>query len=217
MDNSDLLRQVIGSLGPDSVNTLAAQVGASPQQTAQALEVALPLLLGGLGRNAAQPGGADAIQAAVRRDHSGLDLGNVLGQVLGGGGDGAAILGHVLGSRQNNAAGAVSQASGLGKGQAMQLLAMLAPLVMAYLGRGGASGAQASGGGGLSDILGQLGRQFGSGGGGIGGALATAVLDKDGDGDVDFSDLLGSARSTGDSPSRDGGLGGLIGSIFGKN
>ena len=101
MGNDDLISQVLRSLGPDAVQSIAGQIGAPPQQTASAVEVALPMILGAMGRNAAQPGGADAIHSALQRDHAGLDIGSVLGSVLGGGGDGAGILGHVLGGKQN--------------------------------------------------------------------------------------------------------------------
>lgn len=214
MGTDDLISQVLRSLGPDAVQSIAGQIGAPPQQTASAVEVALPMILGAMGRNAAQPGGADAIHSALQRDHSSLDIGSVLGSVLGGGGDGAGILGHVLGGKQNNAATGVSQASGLGKGQAMQLMMMLAPIVMAYLGN--RSRQQGMDSQGLGGLLGQQTQQISSAGG-IGGTLMNAVLDKDGDGDVDFSDILAAASDSGASPQQQGGLGGLLGSIFGKN
>ncbi|KFN41286.1 DUF937 domain-containing protein [Arenimonas oryziterrae] len=218
MSSDDLISQVLGAIGPDAVQSIAGQIGAPPGQTADAVQMALPLILGALGKNASQPGGAEAIHAAVQNDHSGLDIGSVLGSVLGGGGDGAAILGHVLGARQNTAASGVSQASGLGQAQVMQLMAMLAPIVMAYLGnrtQHEGLGAQALGG-----LLGRQHQQISSGGGGLGGTILNAVLDKDGDGDVDFSDILAAAQgSTGTSQSTQpqSGLGGLLGSIFGKN
>ena len=217
MSNDDLISQILGAVGPDAIQSISGQIGAPPQQTANAVQVALPMILGALGKNATQPGGADAIHSALQQ-HSGLDLGSVLGSVLGGGGDGAGILGHVLGGRQTNAASGISQASGLGQGQAMKLMMMLAPIVMAYLGnRSQQAGMTPQG---LGGLLGQQHQQI-AGGGGIGGTLMNAVLDKDGDGDVDFSDILAAASgATGGNtgaPQQGGGIGGLLGSIFGKN
>ena len=61
-------------------------------------------------------------------------LGSLLGQGgPAGGGDGAAILGHILGGRQSRAEAGIGQASGLDGGTVQQLLAMLAPLVMSFL------------------------------------------------------------------------------------
>src|SRR5262249_20131902 len=65
------------------------------------------------------------------------------------GGIGGSILGHVLGGRQDSMAQSVGRASGLDAGSAAQLLAMLAPIVLAALGR-----ARGQGGGSLTDILG---------------------------------------------------------------
>ena len=72
----------------------------------------------------------------------------------------------------------------------MQLMMMLAPIVMAYLGN--RSRQQGMDSQGLGGLLGQQTHQISSAGG-IGGTLMNAVLDKDGDGDVDFSDILAAA------------------------
>jgi hypothetical protein len=155
--------------------------------------------MGALGRNASQPQGAEALFGALQRDHAGLDIGSVLGSVLGGGGQGGSILGHVLGARQQNAAQGLGVATGLGQNQASSLLQMLAPLVMAYLAKrmfagNGAGNALAASPQQLGDVLGQE-RQTIAQQGGIGGGLMGAVLDRDGDGDTDFSDLIGLAGS----------------------
>ena len=218
MGNDDLVHQVLGALGPNGLQSIAGQIGASPQQTANAVGVALPVLLGALGRNAQRPGGADAIYSAVQRQHTGLDLGSVLAGALSGGGNGGAILGHVLGPKQAPAASAVSQASGLGQGQSLKLLMMLAPLVMAALGKRTQQGGLNSQG--LGGLLAQLATQLATGGG-LGGNVANAVLDRDGDGDVDLSDLLATAGGASAPPRApqaqpQGGLGDILGTIFGK-
>jgi len=125
---------------------------------------------------------------------SGGGIGDVLGSVLGGGqggaaggGIGGAILGHIFGSRQKQAADGLGQTTGLGGGNAMQLLAMLAPIVMAVLGRMNRN--QQLGPGGLGEALGRDNERARAGGGVTGGLLG-AVLDRDGDGDVDLSDLM---------------------------
>lgn len=121
-------------------------------------------------------------------------IGDVLGSVLGGGqggaaggGIGGAILGHIFGSRQKQAADGLGQTTGLGAGNALQLLAMLAPIVMAVLGRMNRN--QQLGPGGLGEALGRDDERARAGGGVTGGLLG-AVLDRDGDGDVDLSDLM---------------------------
>lgn len=179
-------------LGPETVQTVSRQLGIDPGTAQQAIAAAVPMLTGGLARNAARPGGAEAIHQAVVRDHDGSLLDDVAG-FLGQGqtGMGAAILGHVFGGNQNRAAAGLSQATGLDMGKAGQLLMMLAPLVLAALGR--QTRQKGLDAGGITDILrsshAQAQAQAPAGLGGILGGL----LDQDKDGDVmdDVGDLLG--------------------------
>jgi len=78
----DLMAQLQGA----PLQQMAQQLGTSPAQTQDAVGAALPLLLGALGRNAAQPQGAMDLFGALQRNHSGgADLGGLLGSLLGGG------------------------------------------------------------------------------------------------------------------------------------
>ena len=191
---NDFIGGLLDALGPRAMNNLANPIGSEPQVTHAAVQAALPILLGALARNARDPDGAAALHQAIEEDHSSLDVPDVLATVSAGGGDGEAILRHVLGGRQSTAAEGISQASGLGRGQALQLLKMLAPLVLSYLAkRSQRSGMSA---GGLGAMLGQEEQQL-QAQGGLAGRLMGAVLDRDGDGDVDFSDILGAAGSLG--------------------
>lgn len=203
----DLLAQLQGN----SLSQMSRQIGLPEEQTRDAIAAALPLLVGALGRNASQPQGAESLLGALGRDHSGLDIGGVLGAVLGGGGQGPQILGHIFGQREQRAAQGLGAATGLGGDRANALLRLLAPVVMAYIAkrmydrRHATDGASAGGasptfpGSGpttevLKDVLGKE-QQTINQQGGIGGKLITAVLDRDKDGDVDFSDLIGMGGS----------------------
>ncbi|HEY5803906.1 MAG TPA: DUF937 domain-containing protein [Lysobacter sp.] len=201
----DLLTQLQGQ----PLDQIGQQLGLSPSQATGAVSAALPLLLGALGRNATQPQGADALYGALQRDHSNLDLGSVLGSVMGGGGQGGQILGHIFGAREPGAAQGLGAATGLGSNQAGTLLKVLAPIVMAYL----AKQVFSSGGNTLASQLPASSQSLGQAlgqeqetitqQGGIGGGLLGAVLDRDHDGDTDFSDLIGLAGSMlGGSPRR---------------
>ncbi len=183
---SDLAGQVMSQLSPADLGAIARRLGVGEDQAGAAVEQALPLLLGGLARNAASDEGAGALLGAVRRDHQDLDLGSVLGSVLGGGGAGGGILGHIFGARQPQAAQGLGQASGLGTGNAAQLLAMLAPLVMAAIGR--MTREQGLDAGSLGGLLGQQAPQAAQRSGA--GGLISAVLDRNGDGEVDLGELL---------------------------
>ena len=202
MNQPLLTQELFAQLQGAPLQQLSRQLGTDPAQTGDAVAAALPLLLGALGRNAAQPQGAEALFGALQRDHvggpgggmaSGLDIGSVLGAVLGGGGSrqtaGAGILGHILGGGQPRAAQGLGQATGLGSGQAMQLLAMLAPIVMSFLAN--RSARQGLDAGGLGQLLGQERSQVRQQ---PGGGVLDSLLDQDGDGDVDASDLLNLGR-----------------------
>jgi hypothetical protein len=181
---SDLTNQVLSHLDPASIEAIASQLGIDPAQAEAAIQQAVPVVVGGLARNAQTDAGADALHRAAQ-DHAGGDLGSILGSVLGGGGDGGAILGHIFGNRQGQAAQNVGQASGIGTANAGALLSMLAPIVMAALGN--MAQRQGGGSGGLGDML---GRELQTIGQGRHGGLLGSILDQDGDGQLGLSDLL---------------------------
>lgn len=202
--SSSLVDELMSQLQGAPMQQMAQQLGTDTQQTQSAVGAALPLLLGALGQNAAQPQGAADLLGALQRDHSaampqGLGgLGDLLGSVLGGAqgggaqggvaglGGGADILGHIFGGNQQRAEAGLGQATGLG-GNAGNLLQMLAPIVMAFL----ASRVQSGGldAGGLGQALGQE-RERAQAHGGLGGGLLGSLLDQDGDGQVGIGDLF---------------------------
>jgi len=193
--NASLTDELYSQLEGAPLQRMSQQLGIGPAQMAGAVSAALPLLIGALGRNASRDDGADAIYRALEKDHSGLEIGDVLGSVLGGGGQGEDILGHIFGGRLPRAQQGVGQATGLGGDKGAALLRMLAPLVMAYLARRMSQGRQQAAV--ESSRLPQiLGRELGEEHqrvqqqGGLGGGLLGAVLDRDGDGRLDLGDIL---------------------------
>lgn len=190
-----LTDDVYSQLEGAPLRQMAQQLGIGPTQMAGAVSAALPLLLGALGRNASQPQGAEALFGALQKDHAGMDIGNVLGAVLGGGaaqGDGGKILGHVFGGRQPRAEQALGQATGLGGDRAGMLLKMLAPIVLAYLAKRMFEQRQAANAATpqvLGEVLGQEEQRV-SQQGGLGSGVLGAVLDQDGDGQLGLGDLL---------------------------
>ena len=201
---TSLVEQLLSQLQGAPMAQIASQLGADQQQTESAVGAAVPMLLGMLGNNANQGGGADALFGALMRDHApaqaqgfggGDLLGSVLGSVLGGGqgqSAGSAILGHIFGGQQQQAESSLGQASGLGGGNAGQLLAILAPIVMSFL----ANKVQGNGldAGGLGQVLQQEQAQTQQLGG-LGGSLLTSMLDQDGDGQLGAGDLFKLAGS----------------------
>ncbi|KAF1710034.1 calcium-binding protein [Pseudoxanthomonas kalamensis DSM 18571] len=196
MSQSSLAEELFTQLQGAPLQQLSQQLGAGQMQTSSAIGAALPLLLGALGKNAAQPSGAEALLGALQKDHNtGMDLGGLLGAVLGSGApsrqtNGEAILGHVLGGRQGTAAASLGEATGLGSDKAGQLMKLLAPIVMSFLAQRFLSGNSGNASAGdLGSLLGQE-RQVAQQQGGLGGGLLGAVLDQDGDGQLGLGDLL---------------------------
>ena len=194
MSNNSLAEELFQQLQGAPLQQVSQQLGTGQMQTASAISAALPLLLGALGKNTAEPQGAEALFGALQKDHAGLDLGSVLGAVLGGGAaqsrqtDGAAILGHIFGGSQPRAEASLGQATGLGGDKAAQLMKILAPIVLSFLAQRFMSQGNTNANG-LSQVLGQE-RQVAQQQGGLGGGLLGAVLDQDGDGQLGIGDLL---------------------------
>jgi len=194
MSTDSLAEELFQQLQGAPLQQVSRQLGTGQMQTASAISAALPLLLGALGKNTAEPQGAEALFGALQRDHTGLDLGSVLGAVLGGNAapaaqnNGAAILGHIFGGSQPRAEASLGQATGLGGDKASQLMKILAPIVLSFLAQRFLSQGNANPSG-LSQILGQE-RQVAQQQGGLGGGLLGAVLDQDGDGQLGLGDLL---------------------------
>jgi hypothetical protein len=146
---------------------IAQRIGADPDQTRQAIALALPTLLAGLQGQAAPGSG---LQQAVLQDHDGSILDDIAGYLNGSANlgerttNGVGILEHVLGPQQPEVQRALSSQSGLSLSSITQLLPLLAPIVMGMLGRQARSdsGSHQSGGiGDLGSILGGLTGAFG--------------------------------------------------------
>ena len=135
----DLVQQ---QLGPSGTQQIAQQIGADPGTTQNAIQAALPMLLGGMAGAARQPGGATALQGMLGQAGGG-GLGGMLGGLLGGGagagmggmsgGMGGGGLGGLLGGHETEVQNGVQQASGLNGDQTRRLLMILAPIAIAAI------------------------------------------------------------------------------------
>lgn len=132
------LNDILGQLmQPGTLDTVSERTGVPPSAAASVVASAVPLLVGALARNAQTQDGAASLATALNRDHDGSVLDNLLG-FLGSGqaaSSGAGILGHIFGNRTDGVTNALGRTAGVDAGQAGQILAMLAPLVLGALGR----------------------------------------------------------------------------------
>ena len=141
---STLIDDLSAQLQGNTLSQMSRQIGADEASTSRAIQMALPMLLGGLAREAETPAGAQSLNRALEEDHDGSLLDNV-SSLFGTSGaadvatpralNGAGILGHILGGKREPVQQGIGRASGLDGQQVGRLLMMLAPLVMAYLGR----------------------------------------------------------------------------------
>jgi hypothetical protein len=207
-----ILDLIASQLRGSTLTQMSQQLGTDEATTARAVSVALPLLLGGLTRNAATPQGAASLDAALTRDHDGALLdapqrafADPSAFKAGG------ILGHVFGQRQAPVEQGVAKATGLDAQRTGQLLMMLAPLVMAALARARAT--QAGAGGSAGEVLqreqSNIERQVP----GLGGL--SSILDRDGDGQI-ADDIASIAAGRLGGTANSGGLGGILGGLLGE-
>lgn len=198
---STILDALAAQLGGGATRQLAASLGgADERQVSDAVSGALPLLMGALAKNSSRPDGANALLGALDRNHDGSildDLPAFLGR--GDAAPGQAILGHVLGGKQSNAANALGKMSGLDPQKAASLLAILAPVVLGALGK-----ERRSQGLDASALAGLLNGEQSHANTAEPGAMRvfSRLLDQDGDGDI--SDDLARMGS------------GLLGNLFRK-
>jgi hypothetical protein len=184
----DLLGQ---QQGAQAVNEISDTVGAEPNSVNSAIQMALPALINGLANNAQTPQGAESLNNALNQHDGGIldslgGLGGLAGAILGGGQQPASpqlnaggILGHIFGGNQGQVTQQISNQSGLNMGQVAQILMILAPIVMGYLGRQKQQNNLDAGG--LQDMLGQQQQQIQQSGQG---GFLSRMLDGDGDGSV---------------------------------
>ena len=208
-----LLDLLNSPMGQQLISGVAGQTNQPESKTADVLSMAMPLILGAMKKNVkSSPQGAQGLMSALSNKHDGSILDN-LGGLFNGGvddnvmQDGAGILGHVFGNKQPQVENALSQKSGMDADTVAQILKIAAPIVMGYLGKQTAQ-SSVNDSTGMNALLGSM----------LGGqpqqnqSLITTLLDADGDGSI-LDDVAGMVMG---SNKKKGGLGGLLGGLFGK-
>lgn len=131
-----ITQMITQKVGGAAAGMLAQRLGISESTAQTAVQLAVPVIVAALARNASQPQGAQDLHQAVASDHDGsiLDqLTSYMGnpQVANGSG----ILSHVLGGDRPAVESNLAQATGMDQNSAGNLLEMVAPLVMGAVGR----------------------------------------------------------------------------------
>ena len=184
---SSLMDLLQATVKDSSISEISRQLGKDEKTTSNAIDAALPMLLGALSRSTKQDDGAGLDRTLATR-HDGSILNDVAGYVSKNDQqDGNGILGHILGQNKGIAAQMLGSSSGIGQDKAASLMATLAPVVLGALGKAKADNKLGAGDltrmlAGESESLQQRAPTMMN--------AVWGLLDADGDGDTDLMDLV---------------------------
>lgn len=196
MNLTDILAQAGG------IDSIAKDLGVSPDVAKTGAEALLPAILGGFKKQAQSSGGVEGLGGLLGQLGGGGLLDTVLGSQPTPVEPGNDVLGQIFGSKDvsRTVAGQAAAQTGIDPGLLKKMLPILAMLVTGYLAK---QGGQASGGGGLGGLGGLLGGMFGGNSGGAAAAPAGGglgglgkLIDLNGDGNP-LDDIIGMASKFG--------------------
>lgn len=214
-----LLDLITGNAGNQVAEQAENKFGISKNQIIALLVVAAPLVISYLKKKSENAEEADKLNAALDKDHDGSILNNPA-QALERQQEGDSILSHIFGGEKANVENQLSQNTGISMDKIGPVLAMLAPVIMGYIGQQKQANNVTSGGG-LGDllggILGNASQQAQTSDNPLGNILGSVLGGAQQSSGGGLGDILGSVLSGGNQQKQsEGGLGGLLGSIFGK-
>lgn len=218
----NLIDLITGNAGSQVASKAENKFGISKNQVIALMAVAAPLVISYLRKKSQDdPNEAEALNSALDKDHDGSILDNP-SQVEDRQQEGGSILDHIFGGQKSQVENQLSQNTGISMDKIGPVLAMIAPLIMGFIGKEKQSSGVNSGGG-LGDLLGGI----------LGGAQNQAQAEPSNP----LNDILGSVLGGGNAQSagnplndilgsvlrgggqqqqqQQGGLGGLLGSILG--
>lgn len=192
-----LLSTLLGGMTDDAaVKAASEKTGVSKSAISSLISLALPLLLKKLTSNAQSQQGVSSLLGALSQHTNTSSIAQQIASADTQ--DGAAIIGHILGSSQNNDIAQLAQQSGMNSNQVSSVLSSIAPALMSSLSAANTANVQQAtqqaaqqASGGLGSILGGLfGGSSSSGAGNLLGSLFGGGKQDD-DNDDDGSALLG--------------------------
>ena len=131
-----ILGVVLGQLGGSGLGALGGLLGTGQNETQSVVSTAVNVITGAMAQNASEPAGAQALDAALEKDHDGGIFDDVMGFIgNAAAGPGAGILTHVLGGSQPQVQQGIADKTGLSMDKVLPLLVMVAPLVLGALGK----------------------------------------------------------------------------------
>jgi hypothetical protein len=166
---------------------IASKIGVNEAEVDKAVQLLVPVLVGGLHENAQDPDHATKIESAATSARGLLDTGVNVDQVDEN--EGQQAIAKIFGG--NDAAQVANALAGGGAGNSdllQKLLPILAPIVLAYIGKQMTQKSaptpakeEAASGGALNDVLGNILGGMASGNKSLGSVLGSALGNKAGD------------------------------------
>ncbi|MCY0970308.1 DUF937 domain-containing protein [Chryseobacterium wangxinyae] len=193
-----LIDLLTGNTGNQVAEQAESKFGISKNQIIALLAVATPLVISYLRNKSQDAKEAEAISNALDKDHDGSILDDT-SQLDNRQDEGGSILSHVFGNQKNTVENQLSQNTGISIDKIGPILAMLAPVIMGYIGK--EKQQNNVGAGGLGDLLGGI----------LGGAQNQAQQQQS----SPLNDILGSVLGGGQSQSSGNPLNDILGSVLG--
>lgn len=193
-----LIDLLTGNTGNQVAEQAENKFGISKNQIIALLAVATPLVISYLRNKSQDNKEAEALNNALDKDHDGSILDDT-SQLEARQNEGGSILSHVFGNEKGNVENQLSQNTGISIDKIGPILAMLAPVIMGYIGK--EKQQNNVGAGGLGDLLGGI----------LGGAQNQAQQQQS----SSLNDILGSVLGGGQSQSSGNPLNDILGSVLG--
>lgn len=215
-----LIDLLTGNTGNQVAERAKSKFGVSRNQVLALLAVAAPLIISYLSKKSQSPNEAESLNTALDKDHDGSIL-NDISQAEARQSEGNSILNHIFGEEKQTVENQLSQKTGISIDKIGPVLAMLAPVIMGYIGKEKQQNNVDAGGlGGLLDSI--LGNASGQTKNEQSNPLNDIIGSVLGGGPSNSSnplnDILGSVLGNDNKQKKDGdegGLGNILGNIFG--
>lgn len=194
-----LIDLLTGNTGNQVAERAESKFGINKNQVLALLAVAAPLIISYLSKKSQSSGEAESLNTALDKDHDGSIL-NDVSQAEARQSEGNSILNHIFGGEKQDVENQLSQKTGISIDKIGPVLSMLAPIIMGYIGK--EKQQNNVGAGGLGGLLESI--------------LGTASSQAQNTQSNPLNDILGSVLGNNNDQKKDGGgLGSILGNIFG--
>ena len=195
-----LIDLLTGNTGTQVADQAENKFGINRNQVLALLAVAAPLIISYLRKKSEDNKEAEALNNALYKDHDGSILDDP-SQLETRQSEGGSILNHIFGNDKQNVENQLSQNTGISIDKIGPVLAMLAPVIMGYIGKEKQQNNVGSGG--LGDLL--------------GGILGNASNQAQSHQSSPLNDILGKVLGGGNNSSSGNPLNDILGNILGNN